>query len=64
MREQVRAAGFRWALTTLFGPNRAADDPDRFDPWTLRRIGVAPTDAAAFAAKLTYYDFADDRGGG
>ena len=63
IRDHVRAAGFRWALTTLFGPNRAAGAHDRPDLFTLRRIIAEATDPAVFAAKLTFYDFADDRGG-
>jgi len=53
----VREAGYRWALTTVFGayPVRSASGPG--DPLEIPRMGIGEGDPDLYLAKLTLYKF-------
>ncbi|HYJ32473.1 MAG TPA: polysaccharide deacetylase family protein [Candidatus Binatia bacterium] len=50
--EALRAAGYRGALTTTFGPNEAGEDPFRW-----RRAAAWSADPRRFALQLAWYRF-------
>jgi len=53
----AREAGYRWALSTVFGahPARGADGPG--DPFEIRRMGIGECDPDLYLAKMTLYKF-------
>jgi peptidoglycan/xylan/chitin deacetylase (PgdA/CDA1 family) len=58
--EEVRRAGFGFAVTTEYGRNRMTG----FDPWRLRRIGISLADSLArFKAKFLFPAFFRPPGG-
>jgi peptidoglycan/xylan/chitin deacetylase (PgdA/CDA1 family) len=53
----VRDAGFDYAVTTVFGSN-SLDEPHRpGDLFDLRRVSLAESNGARFAARLLWYKF-------
>jgi hypothetical protein len=53
----AREAGYRWALSTVFGshPPRVADGPG--DPFDIPRMGIGEGDPDLYLAKMTLYKF-------
>ncbi len=58
IQEFVRAAGYRCALTTIFGANSPAKDGATADFTQLRRTAIEEDDPALFLSRMNAYKFA------
>jgi len=57
VKELAREAGFRWALSTVFGAHPARGWDGRSDAFEIQRMAIGESDPDLYLAKLTLYKF-------